>query len=216
MMKRVVTFKNHTFLQMKICKKTTGIPRIPNSLPIKSLYEIDNNPENKNQVFGRKISMKSGPGYTADVKYYPESGYVTKEFIRYHKYSIYEREVFWLLYLNYKKYSWCPKIIYHDDRKKIIYMTYVGNRITKENTPENWCQQLTDILRDLENEELTHNDIKPEDILVLNGKLFLIDYGWMCWKNDLSCAGRFSDKQKPGESYPDNSAISRLRNYLFD
>ena len=57
-------------------------------------------------------------------------------------------------------------------------MTYSGESISKENIPDNWKTQCSNILDVLDSKNCSHNDIKPEDILVHEGKLKLIDFGW--------------------------------------
>ena len=195
---------------MKICKKKPQI-RIPPPVPINSEYEIISSIDPPS---GNKIVLPKGTGHTADLYYDPTNNYVVKTFIRYHEFNIFEREVYWLLYLTYRRYNWCPEILHYDLKSRQIYMTYAGNRITPENYPKDWKQQLESIIRDLESENLTHNDIKEEDLLVHKGKLKLIDYGWMCKNGDFSCNRRFSSKEKPAEIYSDDTAVDRIERYL--
>ena len=57
-------------------------------------------------------------------------------------------------------------------------MNYVGEPLNINNCPIDVKKQCINILDKLVENNCSHNDIKPEDILVLNGKLHLVDYGW--------------------------------------
>jgi len=57
-------------------------------------------------------------------------------------------------------------------------MTYIGEMITKETIPEDWKEQRDYILKELAKCKCKHNDIKPQEITIQDGKLHLIDFGW--------------------------------------
>ena|GEM_PF-3585338 len=59
-----------------------------------------------------------------------------------------------------------------------IAMDYVGEPVSRETLPPDWQLQADHILAVLKQYGCCHNDIKPEDILVRDGRLFLIDFGW--------------------------------------
>ena len=70
------------------------------------------------------------------------------------------------------------KPIHFDDTHRIITTEYSGERINKYNLPCDWEKQRDFIMFTLKNYNCRHNDIKPEEILVYNGKIKLIDFGW--------------------------------------
>ena len=46
------------------------------------------------------------------------------------------------------------------------------------NVPPDWAKQMSEILAVMFRVGVRHNDIKPHDILVQDGQLHLIDFGW--------------------------------------
>jgi len=84
------------------------------------------------------------------------------------------REVFWLKHLE--KFDRTPQIIEVTDDS--IVMTYVGERISKESVPDDWKTQVLYISEGLKKYKCSHNDIKPEDIQVKDGIIYIVDFGW--------------------------------------
>jgi len=93
---------------------------------------------------------------------------------RYDYPHIFEREKYWLEQLA--DFDRVPNIICARDNE--IIMTYCGERINKDNLPGDWEEQANYIISKLKEFNCTHNDIKPEDILVKDNKLYLVDFGW--------------------------------------
>lgn len=85
-----------------------------------------------------------------------------------------EREIMWLERLY--DFDRTPNIIKTYDNS--IEMTYVGKRITKKNIPTDWESQIEYISNKLIEFGCSHNDIKPEEILVKDNKLYIVDFGW--------------------------------------
>nr|QBK88051.1 MAG: serine/threonine protein kinase [Marseillevirus LCMAC202] len=139
---------------------------------------------------------------------------VTKHVHAYRSHQVFEREVYWLKYLNENGYTWCPKLLSSNPEKKTIRMAYVGTPITKKNAPQNWKEQLQQILDDLETENIQHNDIKRSEILIKNGQLSLVDYGWASKGTDWSCGQRFDERVKPCHIFHDSTAIQRISPHL--
>jgi tRNA A-37 threonylcarbamoyl transferase component Bud32 len=111
--------------------------------------------------------------YTGSVEVYGD--FVIKFYNEKSKlYGNIEREIFWLNKLF--DFDRTPNIIEHGD--DFIKMEYVGERLNKTNLPYDWEEQVKYILNSLNKYECSHNDIKPEDILVNNGLLYIIDFGW--------------------------------------
>lgn len=85
-----------------------------------------------------------------------------------------EREIKWLTIL--KDFDRTPNII--KTYENVIEMTYVGERINKDNIPKDWESQIEYIVTKLKEFGCCHNDIKPEEILVKDDKLYIVDFGW--------------------------------------
>ncbi len=92
-----------------------------------------------------------------------------------HKFTFYN-EIKWLKKL--KDLDFTPNLISYDDKLLTIEMNYVGKPLSSINIPKNWKKQCINILDKLVENNCSHNDIKPDDILVLNDKIYLVDYGW--------------------------------------
>jgi tRNA A-37 threonylcarbamoyl transferase component Bud32 len=92
------------------------------------------------------------------------------------KINTYENEKKWLNIL--KETDVIAKPIHFDDNNKIITTEYVGERINKNNIPNDYEDQLNNIIKELEKHNCRHNDIKPEELLVMNGKIKVVDFGW--------------------------------------
>ena len=92
-----------------------------------------------------------------------------------HVFTFYN-EIKWLTKLNDSDIT--PSLISYDESLLTIEMSYVGETLTKDNLPEDWKVQCDHILSELRKVNCSHNDIKPDDILVMDGKLRLVDFGW--------------------------------------
>lgn len=57
-------------------------------------------------------------------------------------------------------------------------MENCGAELSKDNLPEGWQAQIEDIAAALDASGIVHRDIKPGNLLVRSGQLFLIDFGW--------------------------------------
>ncbi len=101
---------------------------------------------------------------------------VTKRITRFSKFGIFENEVFWLEKMA--SFDRVPNLVSSDKRKKKIVMNYVGSMITNGNIPKNWKDQAEEIILGLKKHKCSHNDIKPSEIMVIDNKLRLIDFGW--------------------------------------
>lgn len=75
-----------------------------------------------------------------------------------------------------------PKLIASGD--DWIEMEYVGEPISKKNLPSDWKVQIKNISSELNKLSIIHRDIKKENILVKNNKIFLIDFGWSVFRNE--------------------------------
>ena len=116
---------------------------------------------------------------TSDVEIYrnPNGELIVRKVVRaYLEHDVFSREVSYLRRL--RKLDFVPKILYADYVTHALYMTFAGERLTRQNLPANWEQQIKNIIAGLRNSDVQHNDIKTDELLVLNGKIMVIDYGW--------------------------------------
>jgi hypothetical protein len=77
-----------------------------------------------------------------------------------------------------------------DDERRCIVTAYAGKPVSAETLPGDWEAQRDRILSVLRARNCRHNDIKPGEILVLDGKLRLCDFGWAS-RLDRPCPSRW-------------------------
>ena len=96
----------------------------------------------------------------------------------------YSRECKSLMRLQNKKHF--PTILCHDDATKAIYMTYCGKPLGKKyvNIPIDWKAQITEIIITLSEMKIYNNDMWLNNVLVKDGILHLIDFGWATFDTD--------------------------------
>jgi len=96
----------------------------------------------------------------------------------------YNREKQMLLKLQHDSHF--PTILCVDDETTTIYMTYCGNRIKNEenNIPNNWKEQIREILSTLQKNKIYNNDMWIENYLIKDGIIYLIDFGWATMDNE--------------------------------
>lgn len=86
-----------------------------------------------------------------------------------------EKEVYFLEKLS--MYDYFPKIINIDKQNKQLEMSFCGEVLKKGQNPSGWKSQLTRIIEILEKENIYHNDMHWGNFIIMNGKIFLIDFG---------------------------------------
>lgn len=59
-----------------------------------------------------------------------------------------------------------------------LRITDCGSPLTVDNLPENWVEQLAEILLHLKRAKVRHRDIRPDNLMVKDGVIKLIDFGW--------------------------------------
>ncbi len=108
---------------------------------------------------------------------------VEKTVTKYHEHGVFDNEVKWLTKIHNNWYglpAYCPfpLLIYTEHVGKNLVMTYCGEPISKRNIPKNWERQAENILDYLQLINCSHNDIKPQELLVKDKRLYLCDFGW--------------------------------------
>lgn len=134
--------------------------------------------------------MKIGEGMVSRV--YLNDGKVSKRyFTPFDKYpgraieDHWEKEVKALEKLSGKTHF--PELLSVNDTKKIIYMSYCGESLTKENLPDDWrkqCEQIEKICKEFSvyHQDFVGSDANPipphnKNILVKDGIIYLVDFG---------------------------------------
>ena len=90
--------------------------------------------------------------------------------------NVYENEKKWLNILKDTNIIATP--LSFDDNNKTITTIYSGEKINKYNIPSDWEDQRDYIIKVLNDHNCRHNDIKPDEILIDQGKIKLVDFGW--------------------------------------
>lgn len=128
--------------------------------------------------------------------------------------DVYNNEKKWLTIL--KDTNIIAKPIHFDDKKRIITTEYSGVKLNKNNLPIDWEIQKTNILSVLKHHNCRHNDIKPDELLVIDNKIKLIDFGWaneLDSTNPISWPKCLGDKFKcnlPNKEYDDECSFDKV------
>ncbi len=105
----------------------------------------------------------------------PDLGVAVKAYKRtwQHLYD-FERELYWLQ--NLTECAWFPTLKGFSTFNREITLEYAGIEVTPDTIPRDWVDQAETILHCLELYGVQHNDIRPPNLLVKDGKLTLIDF----------------------------------------
>lgn len=122
------------------------------------------------------LGTKGLPSATSDVTVYKDRNLVRKHVREYLSYNVFEREVAMLLKL--RGFLHVPKIMAVDVDNHDIYMEYGGEPVDQTNLPNNWRSQVKEIIDGFKARGIQHNDIKNAEVLVQDGVLKIVDYGW--------------------------------------
>lgn len=131
-------------------------------------------------TFGVRIDVKKGvkknrtPGNTSTIVIDKEENTVTKTVHAHLKYDIVTNEVKWLNLLE--KYDRTAPVLSHSNSS--ITMRYVGELLFNSVVPEDWKDQIQEIADILKENHCYHCDIKASDIVVLNKRMYLLDFQW--------------------------------------
>jgi len=127
---------------------------------------------------------------TSNIHITPDRVYKTPTL--YLEYDIIQREVFWLKKLSNSGVT--PKFIQIKDSTLemenvgaplISYSDFINKNFHNiPPIPEDWENQIKNILNILDKYNCSHNDIKPWDICIKGKKIYLIDFQWATFKNE--------------------------------
>ena len=99
---------------------------------------------------------------------------VHKKLARFIEHGIEAREIRWLTAMA--PTGVVPRLTGHIPG--LLRMEYVGEPIRRYNLPADWRDQAERILAALASVGCCHNDIKCDNLMVRDGKLTLVDFGW--------------------------------------
>jgi tRNA A-37 threonylcarbamoyl transferase component Bud32 len=155
--------------------------------------------------------FKSGSAYIFII--HKQNSKIIKKTIYRKKEDKFNKEIKALTLLN--KYQHFPKIIKTDENNHSIYMTYCGDRITKNNIPDNWKIQVRDIIKFINETSIVHGDINPRNICIYKNIIYLIDFGNIRFYKDdffiLKDFTKYREKQHR-KLYNICNAVSRREN----
>lgn len=78
--------------------------------------------------------------------------------------------------LNIATPRYFPQVFDYNLKDRYIDMSYCGTQINENNIPSGWMDQIIKIAKILDRCGVLHFDIKPENLLVYNGEIKLIDF----------------------------------------
>ena len=93
----------------------------------------------------------------------------------------YTNEIKWLRKLQ--STGIVPRLLITNDERQAFVTEYVGEPVCAATLPHDWKAQRDHILSILKQYNCRHNDIKPSEILVQNGRLRVVDFGWASFAN---------------------------------
>lgn len=136
-----------------------------------------------------------------------EDGKVVKKQVGWTGYNLQDNEYRILSNISSKHF---PRVLGKTDVG--IEIEDCGEPLRIINLPEDWKQQLVEILKDLRKFEVEHRDVKPDNLMIKNGVIRLIDFGWARLKSDQkdnppSCLGF---PYKPSWGWDDNFSIKKI------
>jgi hypothetical protein len=108
------------------------------------------------------------------------SHHVVKKIRRFAECGILLREIAWLRALAGS--GVVPALVAVEQSE--LKLRYVGEPVRQYNLPGSWSEQAEAILVALETVKCRHNDIKCDNLTVLDDRLYLIDFGWATGAGD--------------------------------
>jgi len=126
-------------------------------------------------------------------------------------FDVLKREIHVLTLLNKNNITWCPKLLFYND--KLFITNYCGERVSENNIPNDYKIQAEKILSDLKKLNIKHNDIKKDEILVKNNKIYLVNFGWASINDNFNCGIKIDNRKKQYIIHDDNNLIKHLDHF---
>lgn len=87
-----------------------------------------------------------------------------------------------------------------------------GEMLTIDNLPKDWKEQLVQIIFELKEYNVEHRDIKPDNLMIKDGIIKLIDFGWARFNTDQldtppACLGY---PYRPSDRIDDNYSMRKI------
>tara|TARA_Y100000992_G_scaffold302653_1_gene277981 strand:+ start:706 stop:1302 length:597 start_codon:yes stop_codon:yes gene_type:complete len=133
-----------------------------------------------------------------------------------HNIDVFENEIKWLKILQESEYF--PKLLFYNKESRIIVTTDCGEKLNVTNIPKNLFEQRDKILEELKKYNCRHNDIKPTEILIKNGKLNIVDFGWaneLNKENPINWPEGLGDKFK-GNTFNDEESFNKSIDFILE
>lgn len=105
--------------------------------------------------------------------------WVDKKQTRYKRFNLIDNEERMLNLLNSRHF---PKIIHRDG--ETIRIEHCGVSMSASNLPDDWKEQLAEILSELNEHSIIHRDIRLDNLMVKDGVIKLLDFGWARLESD--------------------------------
>ncbi|WP_280565120.1 hypothetical protein, partial [Chromohalobacter sp. 48-RD10] len=126
--------------------------------------------------------------------------------------GLFERERFWLEKLAPTEIT--PFLYEVDEKQNIFVLEDAGSPINKKNCPANYRQQLESLLDTMRSFSCVHNDLSLDEVLVKDGNIKIIDFGWASIAGDYSCNGNVAGPKKGREFFDDD--IIKLVDFFIE
>lgn len=188
-------------------KKGIQIHEMSKGLLHNILYTINNFKEYHNRLNERfnKIYKAYDYGSTSNIYKLQNSNIVVKQYnsklrwtIKDHDnpLSIFDKELNILKSIQGLTSS--PKLIDYDKENLRIYLEYAGESLYRNFAlPNNWKDQINNIFNELDNSKINYSEFWLQNILVLDNKITLVDYGLVEFNSD-------TDNKKNRKFFIDN------------
>jgi len=112
-----------------------------------------------------------------------KNGKVIKKQTAYSDYSLIENECRILSKCSSRHFPQV-KFNHQDCKMEHLEIEDCGEMVTAQKLPPDWRKQLVEIIQDLRAHAVEHRDITPNNLMVKDGVIKLIDFGWARLKDD--------------------------------